>query len=164
MDREHWDLAPDSVQRALDQLLPPSAGKVVREAFYGTRRFEDLLRHTGLTAPVLSARLKDLQARELLERTPYKQEGARTRFEYRLTERGRDLATAIIALLGWADRWLPHERGPTVALEHVGCGRAVHAALSCEAGHHDLAVAAVAAVPGPGARAHEGRRPRPACP
>ena len=48
VDRDDWDLTPDSVQRAIEHLVPASAGKVVREAFYGTRRFDEFVRRTGL--------------------------------------------------------------------------------------------------------------------
>lgn len=153
MDRDAWDLSPDSVQRALEHLVPPSSGRVVREAFYGTRRFEDFVRRTGLTPPVLSARLKELEASEVIEKRPYREPGMRTRHEYVLTPRGLDLGTAIVALLTWADRWLPTPSGPTVLLEHRGCGSAVHARLVCEAGHDGFDVRAVLAHPGPGARA-----------
>lgn len=152
MDRDAWDLTPDSVQRALDALTPRSGGQVMREAFYGTRRFDDFLRRTGLTAPVLTTRLRELEARDLLVRTPYREPGARTRHEYRLTQRGRDLAVTIVALLGWADKWLPGPHGPTVTLHHRGCGEPVTAELSCAGGHRPLAVADVEAEPGPGAR------------
>lgn len=151
MDRDAWDLSPDSVERALDQLLPASAGKVVREAFYGTRRFDDFVRHTGLTAPVLATRLRELEGAGMLEKRAYRDPGQRTRQEYRLTARGRDMGTAIVALLDWADRWMPASTGPTVALEHRGCGSAVRAGLRCAAGHELHDVAEVEANPGPGA-------------
>lgn len=162
MDRDAWDLTPDSVQRALDALTPRSGGQVMREAFYGTRRFDDFLRRTGLTAPVLSTRLRELETADMLTRVPYQEPGARTRHEYRLTDRGRDLAVAIVALLGWADRWLPGPAGPTVALSHRGCGATVSAELSCARGHSGLPLAAVEAAPGPGARpAPPAARPSP---
>lgn len=152
MQRDDWDLSPDSVQRALDHLVPPSSGKVVREAFYGTRRFDDFVRRTGLTAPALSTRLKELEARGIVERRPYRADGARTRDEYLLTTRGRDLAVAVIALLDWADRWLPGPQGPTVRAVHGDCGAAVHPVLRCDAGHDEIAVVDVAVEPGPGAQ------------
>lgn len=152
MDRDEWDLTPDSVQRALEHLVPASAGKVVREAFYGTRRFDDFVRRTGLTAPVLSARLRDLESSGMIARWPYRQPGQRTRHEYRLTRQGQDLGTAIVALLEWADRWLPAPAGATVSLEHRGCGAPVHVSLDCEAGHRGVTITDVTALPGPGAR------------
>ena len=152
MDRDDWDLTPDSVQRAIEHLVPASAGKVVREAFYGTRRFDEFVRRTGLTPPVLAARLRDLESSGVIEKLPYREPGQRTRHEYRLTRQGRDLGTALVALLEWADRWLPAPAGPTVALEHRDCGAAVHVGLECEAGHRAVDIADVRAVPGPGAR------------
>ncbi len=151
MDRDAWDLAPDSVQRALDHLLPPGGGRVMREAFYGTRRFDDFARHTALTRPALSARLRELEARGLLERRPYRDPGARTRHEYRLTDRGQDLAVAIVALLDWADRWVAGPDGPTVAVTHRHCGAPVRAGLACAAGHRELSLRDIEAEPGPGA-------------
>lgn len=152
MDRDSWDLEPDSVQRALDALTPRSGGQVMREAFYGTRRFDGFLRRTGLTAPVLSSRLRELERAEMLYRVPYREPNSRTRHEYRLTPRGRDLAVAIVALLEWADRWLPGPDGPTILLRHRKCGGEVRAQLACAEGHPDLPIAAVELVPGPGAR------------
>jgi DNA-binding HxlR family transcriptional regulator len=152
MNRDDWDLTPDSVQRAIEHLVPASAGKIVREAFYGTRRFDEFLRRTGLTAPVLAVRLRDLESSGVMEKRPYREPGQRTRHEYRLTHKGRDLGTAVIALLEWADRWLPGPDGATVALEHRDCGASVHVALECEAGHRDVDLSHVTAVPGPGAR------------
>jgi DNA-binding HxlR family transcriptional regulator len=151
VDRDAWDLAPDSVQRALDALAPRSAGRIVREAFYGTRRFDDFSRRTGLTPAVLAARLRDLVEHGLLERSEYRDPGRRTRHEYRLTAKGRDLGVALVALLDWADRWLPGPDGPTVALTHAGCGSPVHAVLSCEAGHALHRLGEAVAGPGPGA-------------
>ncbi len=151
MDRDAWDLEPDSVQRALDALTPRSAGRIVREAFYGTRRFDDFARRTGLTPAVLSARLRDLVEHGLLERSEYREPGRRTRQEYRLTAKGRDLGVALVALLDWADRWLPGPAGPTVALSHGGCGAPVRAVLSCAAGPVVHRRGEVAAEPGPGA-------------
>ena len=167
MDRDAWNLDPDSVQRALEQLQPASAGMIVREAFYGTRRFDDFVRHTGLTAAVVATRLRGLEAAGLLERRAYREPGQRTRQEYRLTPRGLDLGTALVALLRWADRWLPAPDGPTVALRHRDCGSPVHVALRCGAGHALADVAEVEAVPGPGAVALgevRARRPAPAPP
>ncbi|HXH81079.1 helix-turn-helix domain-containing protein [Nocardioides sp.] len=151
MDRDDWDLTPDSVQLALEHLVPASAGKVVREAFYGTRRFDDFVRRTGLTAPVLSARLRDLEASGVIEKRPYREPGQRTRHEYRLTQQGQDLGTAVVALLEWADRWLPTPDGPTVVLEHRECGASVHVAMGCSVGH-GVDITDVVALPGPGAR------------
>ncbi|MFD5827896.1 winged helix-turn-helix transcriptional regulator [Lentzea sp. NPDC060358] len=150
--RDAWHLEPDSAQRALDVLVPRSAGQIVREAFYGTRRFDDFLRHTGMTRGVLSARLRELTDQDILVKVAYHDAGSRGRHEYRLTDRGRDLATAIISLLTWADRWLPSPHGPTVVLTHRECGAPVGTEIRCGEGHPVAGIGDIRAEPGPGAR------------
>ncbi|KJK33569.1 HxlR family transcriptiptional regulator [Lentzea aerocolonigenes] len=150
-DRDAWNLNPDSVALALAALAPPTMGLVMREAFYGTRRFDDFLRRTGMSPAALSSRLRELVTQELLVKVPYKEPGARERAEYRLTEKGRDLMFTLIAMIGWADRWLTGGR-PTVTLRHQGCGALVGTILRCSKGHDIEAARDVVAEPGPGAR------------
>ena len=154
-NREAWLLEPDSVQRALDVLVPRSAGQIVREAFYGTRRFDDFRRHTGLTPGVLSARLGDLTDQGILTKVAYHDTGSRGRHEYRLTDKGRDLATAIIRQLNWADRWLPTPGGPTVVLTHHGCGASIRTEIRCAHDHPVDSLGDIQAAPGPGASARD---------
>lgn len=151
-DRDAWDLDPDAVALALTVMAPPTMGVIMREAFYGTRRFEDFLRRTGMSPGVLSARLRDLVTQQLLVKVPYREPGTRERAEYRLTDRGRDLIPVMVAMINWADRWLTGDRGPTVSLRHGGCGAPVEAVLKCTAGHEIHAAHGVTATPGPGAR------------
>ncbi len=155
-DRDAWDLSPDAVALALTVMAPPTMGVLMREAFYGTRRFEDFLRRTGISPGVLSARLRDLVTQELLVKVPYREPGARERAEYRLTDKGRDLVPVMVAMIGWADRWLTGDRGPTVSLHHDECGAPVEAVLKCAAGHEIDAARDVIAKPGPGARRRDG--------
>ena len=152
MDRDEWDLRPDSVARALDAFLPRSAGQVMREAFYGVSRFDDFARHTGLNPAALSTRLKDLVATDMLERVDYQVPGERRRHEYRLTAKSRDLLAVVVALLDWADRWVPGPDGPTLRLHHRDCGHDVHAAVRCTAGHDIGSFDDLDSTPGPGAR------------
>ncbi|SES15440.1 transcriptional regulator, HxlR family [Lentzea xinjiangensis] len=154
-NRDAWLLEPDSVQRALDVLVPRSAGQVVREAFYGTRRFDDFRRHTGLTPGVLSARLRDLTDQGILIKVAYHDTGSRGRHEYRLTDKGRDLAAAIISLLNWADHWLPAPGGPTVVLTHRDCGAPIRTQVRCAHDHPVDSLGDIQAAPGPGARIRE---------
>lgn len=59
---------------------------MLREAFYGTRRFDELARRVGITDAAAATRLRQLVDRGLLERRPYREPGQRTRQEYRLTQ------------------------------------------------------------------------------
>ena len=105
---------------------------LLREAFYGTTRFDDFAERVGVSQPVAAARLRELVADGLLAREPYREPGQRTRMQYRLTEKGAELFPALAALMQWGDRWL----GPAgVELRHRDCGEVVRAELRCAAGH-----------------------------
>jgi DNA-binding HxlR family transcriptional regulator len=119
---------------------------VLREAFLGVRRFADLQR-------TLTDRLNSLVVQDLLVRVPYRDEGARQRHEYRLTERGRDLYPALVALMQWGDRWLAEDGVAPLALAHRDCGAPVSLALRCAAGHEVAGPREVAATPAPTDRA-----------
>jgi DNA-binding HxlR family transcriptional regulator len=108
---------------------------ILREAFWGVRRFADLQRHLGAPKAVLSDRLARLVEQGVLRRVPYQADGERQRHEYRLTEKGRDLYPTLIALMQWGDRYLCDGAEPPVELEHRDCGAPVELALVCDAGH-----------------------------
>ncbi|MQA79559.1 MAG: transcriptional regulator [Streptosporangiales bacterium] len=124
---------------------------ILREAFYGVRRFEDLQRNLGVARNVLAVRLQTLVEHDLLVRHPYRKTGHRERFEYRLTEKGRDLFPALVALMQWGDRYLADDSGPAVVVTHQDCGAVVSAELTCEAGHGGLSARDTEPRPGPGA-------------
>ncbi len=108
---------------------------VIREAFYGVRRFEDLLANVGCARNLLARRLATLVEHEVLARAPYFDEQGRQRFEYRLTEKGHALFPVIVALMHWGDAWIPRAGAVPVSLVHRECGRVVGAELRCAAGH-----------------------------
>jgi DNA-binding HxlR family transcriptional regulator len=136
-ERDSWDAELCSVGRALNVVGTRSAMLVMREAFYGTRRFDDFARRVGITEAIAAARLKELLAAGLLRREPYQEPGQRTRYEYRLTQMGRDLLPAVLALMQWGDRYLTDDGGPPpIDITHAGCGAHVGVEIRCEAGHH----------------------------
>ena len=132
--RDGWTADRCTIARALDVVTTRSAFLILREAFYGTTRFDDFARRAGISEPVAAARLRELVDDGLLEREDYREPGQRTRQLYRLTEKGEDLLPVLVALMQWGDRWLD-ERGGPVELRHSGCGEPVHAELRCAAGH-----------------------------
>jgi DNA-binding HxlR family transcriptional regulator len=125
---------------------------VLREAFNGVRRFDDMQRRTGAPRQVLSSRLARLVADGILRKTPYREEGQRPRSEYRLTEKGIDLFPVIAALLAWGDKYAAWPGGPAVELTHRDCGAPVSLELACSQGHVLGSAREVTPVPGPGAR------------
>ena len=125
---------------------------VMREAFNGVRRFADMQRRTHAPRQVLSDRLSRLVHQGLLYRALYQEEGQRSRHEYRLTGKGRDLYLVMVALMQWGDRYAAAPDGPPVVLTHRDCGEPVHLQLACSAGHTVGSPHEVTPLPGPGAR------------
>jgi DNA-binding HxlR family transcriptional regulator len=135
-----------SVARSLSVVGDRWTLLVLRDAFLGARRFEDF-RAVGLTRHRLADRLRRLVAAGVLDRVPY-QERPR-RFEYRLTEKGRDLYPVIVSLVRWGDRWLAGDDGPPVELIHRECGQAVTPHLACPHCARPVTARDMRARPGP---------------
>ncbi|MCM0677236.1 helix-turn-helix transcriptional regulator [Micromonospora phytophila] len=134
-DRDAWSMTNCSIARTMDIVGSRSAMLIMREALLGTRRFDDFVHRVGVGEPAMATRLKDLVAAGLLERTPYREPGQRTRYEYRLTRKGRELLPVVTALRTWGDTWAADKTGPPVLASHRGCGRPVRAVLRCDGGH-----------------------------
>lgn len=134
--RDRWN-APErcSIDRAMRVVGTRSALLLMREAFYGTTRFDDFARRVGITETVAASRLRELVSAGLLERAPYREPGQRTRQEYRLTEMGRELAPVALALMQWGDRYLSDPDGAPLELSHIGCGEPIGVEVRCAAGH-----------------------------
>jgi DNA-binding HxlR family transcriptional regulator len=77
---------------------------ILREAFFGVRQFGEFERRLGIAKNVLSSRLKHLVEAGVLERRPSRDDARQ--IEYRLTERGKDLAPVLVALSQWGERWV----------------------------------------------------------
>ncbi len=116
--------------RTLDIVGEKWALLAVREVFLGNRRFDEMARRTGAPRDTLAARLRTLVAAGILERRKYCEHPAR--FEYRLTETGRELYPVILTLMRWGDRHLADDDGPPLVLEHC-CGHHLVAQVVCEA-------------------------------
>lgn len=142
-----------SIKRTLDVLGERWTLLVLRDAFYGVRRFEDFQRHIGCARNILSSRLATLVEEGILGREPYREPKSRPRYEYRLTEKGRDLLPILLALMQWGDRWETGPEGPTVEVRHRGCDAPVEVVVQCAAGHGPLIARDTQPVPGPAARA-----------
>jgi DNA-binding HxlR family transcriptional regulator len=147
-----YDSANCAIGAAVDIIGERPTFLVLREAFNGVRRFDDMRRRTGMPRQVLSDRLARLVHEDLLRKVPYQDAGQRTRHEYRLTGKGLDLYPVLVALMAWGDRHALGSAGPQVMLRHRDCGAPVRLQLACEAGHILESAREVTPVPGPGAR------------
>ncbi len=132
----HPPRRPDGIERAADVIGDRWRILVMREAFYGVRRYGEMVRNLGIARNVLAARLKDLVADGLLERRRYRTDP--DWYEYVLTDAGRDLYGPIVALLRWADVHLPPAGDEALRLRHRRCGHRTHAKVVCAACGEEL--------------------------
>jgi DNA-binding HxlR family transcriptional regulator len=139
---------PCSIARSVDLLGDWWTPLVLREAFMGVRRFDDMQRGLGIGRNVLTQRLKRLVEEGLLERVRYQEKP--DRYEYVLTEKGRDFYPVLAAMIAWGDRWLSGEDGPPVTLRHTACGHDMTAKVVCSECGDPIQVREVRARPGPG--------------
>ena len=120
---------------------------IVRDAFFGVRRFEDFQRRLGVSRSVLANRLNRLVDEDVL--TTHEYSTRPPRVEYVLTEKGRDLFPVLVALQQWGDRWASPK--PPVVLRHRDCGKLSRPHLVCSACGERISAADMTAAPGPGA-------------
>jgi DNA-binding HxlR family transcriptional regulator len=117
-----------SIAKSLEVLGERWTLLVIREAFLGTRRFEGFMERLDIARNVLTARLSRLVEEDVLERVPYQERPPR--YEYRLTEKGRDLWPVIVALLQFGDRYYAPD-GPPLRLRHRDCGGSLDDRRAC---------------------------------
>lgn len=142
-----------SVAHALDIVGEWWTLLVIRNLMFGQRRFEAIQADLGIARNILSDRLGTLVGHGIVERTKYQDHPER--FEYMLTEKGRDLFPVIAALMAWGDRW-ESPQGPPMHLHHT-CGEVAEPVVVCHACHEPLRLRDVRAKAGPGRQ----RRPKP---
>lgn len=120
---------------------------VLRNIFRGGHRFGEIQQDLGIAKNLLASRLAKLVDEEVLERVPYQERPIR--YDYRLTAKGADLSTALIALMGWGDRWYAKDGVPTVLI-HDRCGDPVEQSVRCSACDEVVTPGHIASRPGPG--------------
>jgi DNA-binding HxlR family transcriptional regulator len=141
-------LHSDSVGRTLSLVGERWTIMILREAFFGVRRYGQLARNLNIPRPTLSLRLRKLVDSGLLDRVLYTTDPER--FEYRLTQAGRDLFPAVIALMRWGDAYLAGPEGPPIALHHETCGNPTHPHLTCDVCGEEINTRNVRPERGPG--------------
>jgi DNA-binding HxlR family transcriptional regulator len=135
-ERGAWSASRCSIDRTLGLVGTRSALLLLREAHYGTTRFDDFVTRVGITEAVAAARLRELVEAGLLARRAYRTPGQRTRSEYVLTPAGVDLLPVLLALMQWGDRHLaPADGGPPLVLNHEDCGAPISVEVRCADGH-----------------------------
>jgi len=149
MTRNKLDSLNCSVAHALDLIGEWWTMLILREAFFGTRRFEDFQRHLGIARNILTTRLCKLCDSGILDRVPVK-DGAR-RQEYRLTSMGRDLLPILVALTQWGDRWILGPEAAPIKYVHRATGEEIAAVTIQARNGQSLMARDILLLPGPGA-------------
>lgn len=129
MSSEPSASSPDPITRLLDITGERWSFLILRDLFYGVRRFDALQKHLGISKKVLSQRLSSLVQTGMLIRVPYQERPPR--FEYQLTAKGRDFFPVLIAMQSWSSRWLFSEGGQNTQLIHSDCGQPLDTKLIC---------------------------------
>ncbi|MCZ6469907.1 MAG: helix-turn-helix domain-containing protein [Gammaproteobacteria bacterium] len=109
---EKYDPLNRSIAYVLDIIGEGWTILIIREVYFGTRRFEDFQRQLGIARNILSSRLKKLCENEILDRVLIKQGGKR--HEYVLTRKGKELMPLLVALTQWGDKWFPGENAEPI--------------------------------------------------
>lgn len=120
---------------------------ILRDIFRGYWKFGELLDEGQMARNLLSNRLNALIAHGVLEKIPYQDRPVR--YEYRLTKKGTDLSSALVALMAWGDRWYA-EHGPPTLLVHTKCDTPLHEVVRCSTCNETVGPGGIRSRPGPG--------------
>ena len=121
--------ARDAVELAVDVLTDRWTFLILREGFFGVRRYGEMQRNLGIARNVLAGRLRQLVADGMFDRVRYRTDP--DWYEYRLTERALDLYPVIVGLMRWADRHLADADHVPLELVHRTCGGLAEPSLAC---------------------------------
>jgi DNA-binding HxlR family transcriptional regulator len=145
-----------SLARTLDVAGEWWTPLVIRDIWMGRHRFEEIQRNLAVSRKLLTDRLETLVREGAVERTQYREHPPR--YEYHLTDKGKELMEALLVLISWGDRWRAEKAGPPMLIRHKGCGKAVEAEVTCSHCGERLHADEVRLEPGPGARDDWGTR------
>src|SRR6516165_258418 len=128
-DREKWSAVGEcAIEKTMTVLGTKSAMLIMREAYYGTTRFDDFARRVGITKAATSTRLAELVDAGLLAKRPYREPGQRSRDEYVLTQAGTEFMPVVWAMFEWGRKHLNDTR---LRLTHLGCGAEAGVEIRC---------------------------------
>ncbi|MFB6420619.1 MULTISPECIES: winged helix-turn-helix transcriptional regulator [Bradyrhizobium] len=138
-----------SMARAMEVVGDRWSILILREAYYGVKRFDEFEFYIGVAPNILSSRLKKLVDAGIMARVRLPEHAGR--YEYVLTEKGRDFFPAYLALKKWGDDWLAEPEGPQVVFLDRAAGRPIEYPKLKRADGRPLRLEDVEIVPGAGA-------------
>jgi DNA-binding HxlR family transcriptional regulator len=151
MQRTNYGQLACSIARTLDVIGEPWSPLILRDVYVGITRFDQLQAELGISRKVLNERLKWLVERGVLRRAQYSERPPR--FEYVLTDKGRELCDLLLVMVAWGDRWTAGTAGPPVLYRHHHCGQISSVELHCSVCDTPMCATDVDVLPGPGAAA-----------
>jgi DNA-binding HxlR family transcriptional regulator len=132
-DRDTWSpVGRCAIEKTMALVGTKSAMLIMREAYYGTTRFDDFARRVGITKAATSTRLSELVDAGLLTKQPYQEPGQRSRDEYVLTEAGTEFMPVVWAMFEWGRK---HRGDNGLRLTHLDCGAEATVEIRCAEGH-----------------------------
>ena len=149
MGRKRFDDMNCGVAQALEALGDWWTLLIVRDAFFGARRFGEFERSLGIAKNILSARLQRLVEHGIFERVDVGSSGER--FEYHLTKKGEALLTVLTALREWSDEWVYGRGNEPLILRDRRTGRRIPKLRVTDPDGRVLTRRDLHAEPGPGA-------------
>jgi len=158
MRRTRFDAWPCSIARTTDLVADWWTPLVLREAFYGARRFDDFVAGLGIGRNVLTDRLNRLVDEEILTKTRYQDHPPR--YDYQLTPKGRDLFGVLAAMIRWGDDWLSTDAGTPIELIDRHTGQVIRPVVVDQHTGKPLDPRDIRARPGPGFPDHLRDDPR----
>jgi DNA-binding HxlR family transcriptional regulator len=148
MQRSSFGESRCSVAQTLDILGDSWTPLVLRDVALGISRFDAIQRNLGLSRKVLAQRLLALVDHQVVMRTAYQQ--APVRYDYRLTDKGKDLALVLLAMQQFADKWVFGVDNAPVVWQHLTCGERSNPAFVCDKCGEPIGPDDVLPAPGPG--------------
>jgi len=121
---------------------------ILREAFFGKKRFEEFQKGLGIARNILTSRLNRLVGEGILAKRPA--EGSR--YEYVLTRRGLELQPVLLSMTHWGDRHKPHAKGKRVVFVERSTGEPIAPMAVRSTDGRVLGPREIRAVPGPGTK------------
>jgi DNA-binding HxlR family transcriptional regulator len=145
-----------SVARAMEVVGDRWSILVLREAYYGVTRFDEFQFYIGVATNILSARLKKFVDLGVMNRMQLPEHSRR--YEYQLTEMGRDFFRTYLALKKWGDDWLADGTGPQVVFQDRESGKEVLSPAILGARGKALQLEDIEVIAGPAAVAFNRKR------
>jgi len=145
MERKSFAGMDCSVAQCLEVVGEWWSMLILRDVFLGVHRFDDFQSRLGISRNVLNQRLSHLVDAGVLVKVPYSEHPPR--YEYRLTDKGRDLWPVLTTMRQWGDKYAAPD-GPPLEVAHKDCDHVAQAVLVCSNCHEPIGPRDVRAVPG----------------